>query len=246
MPTLNNKEKNVIAKLYDLGEITVNQLAKETLINRTSIYPILEKLLEKGLVSRIQIEGKTYYKVINREDFIKWIERNKKKAENEADRLTHWIKSHKDDSGGSLVSEVSYFEGYEGVKNLFADTWRNNSEKIIYGFTDYDEALDIFGDFFLKNYIPQRIKHGVKFRGVITPSLKAKKDTKKQKDRAYELKVIKELEKLGIEINIYDSKIALIDYNKKKPSGIIIKNEKIAQALKNIFDYMWKNGKVLK
>jgi len=246
MNTINSREKTVLGKLFELGETTVNQLAKETLINRTSLYPILEKLLEKGLVSKIQMDGRTFFRAISEEDFFRWIENSKKKAEAEASELGHWIKSQKENSDGSLASEVSYFEGEEGVKNIFADTWRNNPEKVIYGFTDYDEALDTFGEFFLKSYIPQRIKHGIKFQGIIPESERAKKEAGKQKQRNNSLRMLKSLQKLGIEINIYDSKITLVDFNKKKPSGIIIKNEKIAKALKKIFDYMWGKGKSLK
>jgi hypothetical protein len=47
-------------------------------------------------------------------------------------------------------------------------------------------------------------------------------------------------ENLGIEINIYDNKLAIAAYNKQKPCGVIIENEKIASAMKNIFEHLWK------
>ena len=57
-----------------------------------------------------------------------------------------------------------------------------------------------------------------------------------------EMKFVKLFENLGIEINIYASKVSIVTFNEKNPSGVLIKNDLIAKAFKNIFEYLWKNN----
>lgn len=246
MAYLKTKQKNILAALYKTGGNTVTQLAKETLINRTTLYPILEKLITKGLVSKTQMEGRTYYKAISPQDFKRWVKRKKQKANNKFSELEDWIQKQEKGSG-SLISEVAYFEGVDGVASFFNDTWRDNPQKIIYGFSDYEKALSSpLTEFFINDYLPARTRKNITFRGVINSSLKAKKDLPIFKTRLQDLKFLEGLENLGVEINIYNNKLGIIDYSNEKPSAVMIKNEKIAKAFKHLFDYVWRKGKKIK
>jgi len=241
----NEKELAVLSVLYRQGETTVSALAKETLINRTTLYPIVEKLVKQGIVSHVKMGGLTYLRAIPREDLSAWIEQQKGESEKKLDQLTAWLKQQTRQTSPSLVSEVTYFEGVEGVKKMFADSWRNNSEKMICGLVDYDKAVTTLGDYFLKEYVPQRKKHGVFFQGIIPSSRLVKKRSIESRE-ARDLRQLESLGSLGIEIDIYDSKMAIFDYDEKKPSGIIIKNDKIALAMKKIFQFLWAKSAPLK
>lgn len=239
---LNSSEKKVLAGLYKLDKATVGNIAKEVLVNRTTLYPILEKLLSKGLVSKVNIEGKIVFQSLTNDELKEWVKRKKEEVVNSADNLLQWIESQ-NKSTGTLLSEMKYYEGYDGVKNLYADTWRDNKEKMIYAITDYKSAYETMGSFFRKDYFPARVRHGVKVKNLIPESSEGRKDLKEAKQMLREMKFIKFFEDLGIEINIYDSKLAIVAFDKNKPSGVIIKNDKIAMAFKNIFNYLWETVK---
>lgn len=240
---LSLKEKSILSALYRLGDASVQDIAKETLINRTTLYPILNKLLQKGLISKISIEGKNLYRVIGADDFKKWLERQKKKTEKKFSQLNHWLALTEKKKKPILLSDFRYFEGKEGVKNLYADTWRNNEGKIIYAITDYHAAYKTMGNFFRQEYFPARINHNVKVKNIIPESYEGRRDLKLAKKLLRQVKFIKLFENLEIELNIYDDKVAIVAFDKKLPSGVLIKNEKIATALKNIFEYIWKFSK---
>ena len=53
------------------------------------------------------------------------------------------------------------------------------------------------------------------------------------------VKFIDIFEDLGIEVNIYDDKVSIVAYDKKLPSGVLIKNAKISEAMRKIFQYLW-------
>lgn len=238
---LSEKEKKVLASLYKLGESSVWEITKDILLNRTTIYPVLEKLIEKGLVSKISDGNKYIFKTITKENLASWIKQRDEKIENENRQILEMTENQS--RKPSLLSEVVYFEGMEGVKNLYADSWRNNKEKIIYAITDYRSAYETMGDFFRDEYFPARVKHRIRIRNIIPESLEGRRDLKEAKNLLREMKFIKLFRDLDIEVNIYDAKTSIVAFDKEKPSGVIIKNEKIAEAMKNIFEYLWKTVK---
>lgn len=243
MNAINQTEKKILASLYKLERGSVVELAKDTLINRTTLYPILEKLIEKGLVSKIKLEGGTRFQPISKEEFRLWSERKEKELKEKNQEVLDWIGSQSKGEKISLISDVRYFEGEEGVKNLYADSWRNNAGKIIYAITDYKNAYRTLGDFFRNEYFPQRIKRGVQVKNLLPKSKEGAKDFKERKKFLRDMKFIELFQDLNIEINIYDSKVSIVAFDEKNPTGVLIKNEKIAEAIKNIFEYLWKSVK---
>ena len=244
LPNLSEKEKRVLTGLYKLDDTTVSKLSKEVLINRTTLYPILERLLEKGLVSKLFIEGTTIYQPISLAEFKEWVKRKEQEAIKGVQDLLAWAESQETAEKNTLLSEIKYFEGFEGVKNLYSDTWRDNKGKTIYAITDYEAAYEVMGDdFFRGNYFKARIRHGVKVKNLLPESGIGKRDLKQTKELLREMKFIKLFKELGIEINIYDDKLSIVAFNKESPSGVLIKNNTIAKAFKNIFEYLWKSAK---
>lgn len=241
--TLSEKEKKILEALYKIKNAPISKIAKETLINRTSLYPILEKLLTKGLISKLKYEGITVFQPIAVEEIKEWVKRKEQEFKKESADLLNWSKQIKDSKSNSLISDIKYFEGFDGVKNLYSDTWRDNEEKMIYAITDYKGAYECMRDFFRQEYFKDRVSRGVKVKNIIQESAEGRNDLKEAKEMLREMKFLKVFQDLNIEINIYSSKLAIVAFDKKNPSGVLIKNEKIANAFKNIFEYLWKNTK---
>jgi sugar-specific transcriptional regulator TrmB len=237
---IKQKEKRVLLGLYKLKSASAQNLAKITLINRTTLYPILEKLITKGLVTKIQTEGKIVFRPITPEEFKTWAVRKEEELKKENNELHGWIVSREKRDDTSLVSDIKFYEGMEGVKNLYHDSWRDNVEKQIYAITDYQAGYDTMGDFFREEYFPQRIRHGVRVKNLLPKSSAGEQDEKEAGKFLREMKFINIFKDLNIEINIYGQKIFFVSFDPKNPTGILIKNQKIASAMKNIFEYLWK------
>jgi len=239
---LTTKEKRVLACLYQTKQCAVSRLAKETVLNRTSVYPILQHLIEKGLVSSAVQNDITIYEPIELGLFKEWLKNKKQEVTDQAEQLEEWVnKAKASKQTPSLVSKIKYFEGFDGVKAMYSDTWRDNKNKIIYAITDVKAAVATMGDFFYKEYMPARMAHGVKVKDIMTQSKEGNQEVRKAKNYMREAKLAKGFfEDLGVEVNIYENKLAITAYDKAKPCGVIIENEKIATAMKNIFEYLWK------
>jgi sugar-specific transcriptional regulator TrmB len=236
---LNDNEKRVLGSLYRMADFSVRNIAKETLINRTTLYPILEKLTEKGLVSKIKLEGKIVFQPISKDEFKLWAERREADMKKGNEDMLAWIGEHEKNQKVTLASDMKYFEGMEGIRTLYADTWRDNPEKMIYCLTDYENGYGKMRDFFEKEYFPERIKRQVRIKNLVPKSAEARKHLKTVKAMLREMKFIKLFKDLDIEINIYNNKVSIVAFDRQNPSGVIIKNQKIAEAMKEIFNYLW-------
>jgi len=243
MELINNKEKRVLGALNRLGNAPISKIAKETLINRSALYHTVEGLLSKGLVTKINKEGVAYFQPLPLSSYEDWSKRQITSVSTQAVELKEWLGSQNRQLP-TLHSDIRYFEGIEGVENLYADSWRDNDEKIIYAITDYDKAYDVLNDFMEKEYFPNRVRHGVQVKSIVPKdALTGKRDITRSKELLRDMRFINIFKNLGIEINIYGSKISIVAFDKIKPSGVIIKNEIIAKAFKSIFEHLWKEAK---
>lgn len=237
---LSAKEKTVLGALFASGDATIAQLSKTTLINRTSLYPIVEKLLQYGVVTSIQSEGKQYIQPIRKAEFKEWIQRKKSSYINATKEIEEWAESHTEST--TLATETKYYQGHDGVKALYHDSWRDNAGKEILALTDYAKAYDTMGEFFDDDYFQMRVKKGIHVKSLLPRSPAGIKDLPKAKALLRDVKFIELFEHLGIELNIYDDKISLVSFDTDMPTGVLIKNKIIADAFKEIFQFLWKHG----
>lgn len=242
MELINEKEKRVLGALSKLGESPISAVARETLFKRTALYHTVDGLVEKGLVTRIVKDKVTFLRGLSVDEFDNWAKRNIASMNSELHTVKSWLESQATEQT-SLYTDVRYFEGTEGIKNLYEDTWRNNTEKVIYAITDYTKAYKSMHQYFTKEYFPDRVSRGVSVKSLLPKSSEGVRDKKSEKDLLREMRFIDLFANLGIELNIYGSKVAVVAFDPKNPTGVVIKNETIALAFQKIFEYLWKSTK---
>lgn len=243
MELITKKEERVLGALYKLGDSPISKIAKETLLNRTALYHTTEELLKKGLVTKITKESGAYFQPISLVDYKIWAKRQIEAISTQTEQLKDWLGTQKKELP-TLHSDIKYFEGVEGVKNLYADSWRDNKNKTIFAITDYDKAYKTLNEYFENEYFPDRVSHGVSVRSLLPKSTSGKKDLSRAKELMRDMRFLNIFKDLGIEINIYGSKVSIVTFDENKPSGVIIKNEIIAKAFKDIFQYLWNTTKI--
>jgi len=241
MEILTENEKQILSALYQHGNLTVSKLSKVTLINRTSLYPMLSKLQEKGLVSTIQTEGTTVLQPIDKGDFTQWVKRQEKNYQAATGELMQWVHDQKD-SNSTLMTSTKFYEGHEAIKSLYADSWRKNPDKEILALTDYEKAYETMGEFFRQEYFEDRVKRGVHVKSLLPPSDSGRHDIDKANDLLRDMRFIDLFKGLGIELNIYGDSVSVVAFDDKKPTGILLKNDIIAKAFKQIFSFLWKQA----
>ena len=78
---LTDKEASVYLSTLELAQASVQDIGKKANVNRTTTYVVLESLIEKGLVSTLDKDKKTYYIAVSPDNLESIFEIQKKEIE---------------------------------------------------------------------------------------------------------------------------------------------------------------------
>ncbi len=140
---------------------------------------------------------------------------------------------------------ATFYEGMEGIIEVYRDTL--TAQTYIQAIIQPSEIHPQLFDWLNKEYVPERVKRNICAYVVLSadnPDQKLQDYVSKSSD---ELRVVHMVETIGqpfeMEINIYDDKVAFIQYNPKYPLGaVLIKYKPIANTMRAMFlHFLWKS-----
>jgi len=227
---LSQNEAKVYLTLISLGNAMAGKISKEAMMDRTSCYDALKKLIKKGLVSYVVEANRKLFKAISPNRLLGIL----KEKQEDIERILPELKEiYRPEKG---KSNVTMFKGYRGIKTVFEDILAEAKGKenlVIDSSGKFKEKMPYYVDHFVrgleKNKI--RIRHIVR-RGIdIHPS-------KTTTIRYFS----KEARETSVSTNIYADKIAIILWT-DIPEAIIIENKTAAESYKDYFEVLWKAAK---
>lgn len=239
---LSKDEIALYSSLLNTGPQSASQLAHSTNIKRTYVYAIAQNLTQKGLISQAKQGNTTVFTCQSPDKLVELAEAQKLAAdqarqsiENVLDTLKHQF---------ALVESkpvVSYFEGIEGVKKVYLDTLKVG-EPILALVEASKVDLRVY-DWLTSHYSKTRVKARIQVRAIVASSQQAETYVGRDQAELRESKLIDSaLFPFEQEINIYGTKVAIINHHKdSKLLGIIIDNPLISQTFRSWFELTWKN-----
>jgi len=233
---LNDKEIKVYLTLLEYGAISVRGLADLSKINRGTVYDVLKKLQDQGLVSFYHEDTKQKFVAEEPAKLLDFL--NQKEIE-----LKHNKASVKElipelnllqDRGDKRPSSKLY-EGYRGLKFILNDVlfaMENEKKKEYYIYSATELSEDIKKSY--PNFTKARIKKGIVVKAI---SLAKGGKTHGLDERRW----LGTHDKSATFIVIYKNKCAYISRDAKNmPIGVIIENQMIHETQKTIFLRLWK------
>ena len=230
--------------LLENGPSIASMLAKRTRIKRVTVYGALEGLMEKGLVETYQRNKVHYFQAVDPEviaekcDQLFQVERSFHKRAQEVVKELKKLQQSCHPHIMDLKGIVQYYEGDEAVKTLIQETLQF-PEKMQYciGLSGY-HVLQMEGDW--KRYIHSRLKTGMKVKSLQLDSEEAREYQSRDKSELRETRLIqhKKFPQEG-ELNIIGDKIILYTSEAGEATGVKIRNKKIANILKQLFEIAW-------
>ena len=235
---LSEKEAEVYVALLQYENASVSELAKQTKVNRTTIYPVLETLAKKGLVSEVQVDKKTNYQAEPPERLETFVERQKIVLDENAKRLNDIIpqlKSIQRESGERPV--VKYFEGREGIISSSEELYSSDEETgIAYLVYPKDLLLGLFKkeetDKYKKVRLGKKVKSKVLYTykdGIIPSSEDG--DRIKIDENKYPIKC---------DISVIGNLVRINTLNEKL-SAIVIRSKDFADTMRSILKLSFDN-----
>lgn len=223
-----------LACLQGKSGVFAHEITKQTRIKRTTVDLILKRLIERGFVTRFK-SGARY--MFLAEEPEKILFRQEQLTENLKGIMPLLARL----SAQGSESEVRFFEGVQGVRDMYDDMF------LTLRMSESKEILDISSGFHLTKIVPdadkfiigRRIKLGLPIR-IIAPETSRKEsgwvdDPRTQ--RAVRYFNAKQFP-FNIAFDIYADKVSM--YSPTPPiTGIILRNAKIAGSLRSIYEMLW-------
>jgi len=226
---LSPKEVDVYLALLSLESATIFEIKNKAKVSRMSIYEILQKLLDKGLISFAISDGKKHYQAANPERLRDLLKEKETTLETLLPELLSKYKESKS------KTNVEVFLGKEGMKTV-----TNNILKVGKPLLAIDYGCRIFE--FLKYYLPQfierRAKAGIAAKVIYCESARSRK----LEFRNSEYRYVPDSYESPMSITIYSDNVNLLIFT-ENPIAIHIQSKEVAKSYMDYFNLMWKIGK---
>ncbi|MCA9352122.1 hypothetical protein KC866_01910 [Patescibacteria group bacterium] len=229
---LTKQQVKLYISLLEIGESTVQDLAIKSGIKRTSIYNHLPTLKDNGVISEIYKDKRRTLRAVHPKYLEQIAKANMIQLEMEMPELL--AINNVDEN----KPQVSFYTGIEGVKEVYADLLK--TKDTVLSFEDLDYLKSGLPEKY-HNWLPsKRAEKQIPLHAISKKSKHASKFTANDKELLRKTKFI-ETEDFKTEINIYDNKVALFNFNSSsEPHVVLIEDKNITDTLRIIWNKLWE------
>lgn len=236
---LTQKEIKFFISSFKLGPTSINDVARDAHLERSTAYLIAQDLLQKGLIEE---DYKQYGKKIFAAEPNKLLriiaskQRSLRRQELELEESLPELQSIYQAS--EIRPKVRVFQGNSGLLSVWEDILNSKSEILLW--TNQETETLFFNEDQHQKFIRARVSKGIPIRVLAVNNERGEKLLLKDEKDLRQTKILPKNIEFSAETYIYDNKIAILDY-KKDIIGIILESEPIAAAQKAIFEMNWSN-----
>ncbi|MAG02151.1 hypothetical protein CMI42_02340 [Candidatus Pacearchaeota archaeon] len=243
---LTKGEINVYSAVLELGVSSLNSIHEKTAIERRNIYDILNKLIEKGLISYTIEKGKKTFQITNPNKILSYLDDQKQ----DIDNAKNEIKSHIPElmnlfnqSKTDIRAEV--FRGDASIKALLIEILDHKESRWMGGnsFEGYNAVsnnLMIWFSHWMKKRIKKKhVMHDLVSHGTWLEGLEPNKKELHKKSYYKYCQLPKELY-VPMVVIIFGNKVAQVLWS-KQPFAFVLESDKIQESFMKYFNHFWKS-----
>lgn len=240
---LNKSEAKVYLALLDLDSSTTGPLMSKAKVSASKIYGILERLIEKGLVSFV-IQAKTrYYQASPPEallDYLKERENAIHEQEKRVETLVQQLKIRQQEQ--TEKQEARIFLGWKGVQNAYntiLDILPAGSDLI--GFvqpTKEEERKEV--KLFYTQYHRKRVAK--RYTTKLIASQHSRQVFEREPYTSFRRYEVRYVDNCPSGLVIFGDCILMIAFE-EKPVAVMVRSRQIAASYRKLFYAMWKEAR---
>lgn len=239
---LTEGESKVYLALLELGSSTVGPIVKKAGVAYSNIYDILNRLIEKGVVSYI-IRNKTkYFQAAGPSNLYDYLERKELELKHQKEMLTTLLPSLKKLQHMLPQPEAEIFIGKKGLKAAYEKLFEALNKKDIFCF--FYIHREVYGeeaDRFYWSAFGSFVKHNsVRTLGIANEEYRKSWFVKNMKRFNMTMRYVPY--PTAGNIDIYQDKILLVSWL-PEPIGFLIKSKSITDDFRTYFFEVWKTAK---
>lgn len=229
---LAGNEAKVYLALLKLGSASVTEISQKSKVERTLVYGVLKKLINKGLVGSVIKTNKKYFEPANPQKILDLIKEKEKIIEQALPELKEIYKSVEE------KQEVHHFKGKQGAKTILEELLKAGKEWFIFGTTIKPSKML---SFYMPQFHRKRMERKILFKAIYSEDSKERaKEIKKMKYT--QVKILPKEYMTPTHISIVGNKLGIILWS-EEPIGILIENKEIADSFRNYFKLLWSIAK---
>lgn len=245
---LSEKEAKVYLAALELGEDTVQNIARKAKINRATTYVILEKLMKLGLMSTHQDGKRTVFVAEDPHELVniideekRTLEQRQRELETSMDQLLAIYNARKD------KPSVRYFEGADGLEAL--DRYGHDQ------FKKKSQMVGLIPIGIIENQFPkrratalsERVKLGINSKMLYTRPKGDIPDAINKRELRQAIRLPEKDFPIDVTIQIYSGwGVKFFNFKDDDYFGVLIKDANIARNMQYLFDLAWKGAHVKK
>ena len=234
---LTNAEINVYLALLELGSSTTGPIVEKSKASSSKIYEILEKLLQKGLVSFVIKNGMKHFEASDPQrllDYLKEKETALKTQEQGLQQMLPELELKRTLS--KYKSDATIYKGMKGLETAFQDIVKicqKGDTNYVFVVGYLDQRLN---EFFKRQY-SLRAQAGIKTKTIFSESGRAFYESRKNIP-LFEGKVVGTTTSPAT-VNIYGTKVNLRMGDSKDVICVVIDNKNLADSFLEQFNLLW-------
>lgn len=226
-------QTKVYLAALELGEATMQALARKSGVNRSTIYTFIEELKTRGYILEARRAKRRVYSATNPERIL---ELEKGRVEKLEQILPELLAI---DNRSAKKPRVTFHEGHQGIDDVYADMLRDKQEIVAY--EDLDNLKAGLPERIFASFPKERAKRDILIRSISRDTSFARDFSKRNTGLLRETRFIKTKE-FKTDINIYGEKVALMDLRGNKPFAVLIENKNLAETMRIVWKELWERS----
>lgn len=216
------------------GEIKAGEIIRETGLQRSVVYTVIEKLSERGLVGKTMKSGVAVYTTADPEALVYEAEQRKLLAQMVANDLK--------EKRGATAREVLVYEGDDIIKRISDKNLEANATSTVYFLGPSKFGIQSNLDRYWNRYHAERVRKGIKCKILYDHDTDPQILEERNKLPLCEAKYLPFESRVPMWFNICNDTVGMVIHAENPPLAFLVKSQKTADALRTYFDYFWQQA----
>lgn len=233
---LGPKEIRFYETSFKMGPSTINEVAKESRLQRSTAYLIAQELIKKGFIQEDLKQYKSKIFALEPAKLLRMLaskQRVLRRQELELEEALPTLQAQYQAS--EIKPKVRVFEGKMGLLQVWKDILSTKNEILCW---TNQETENLGLGLANENFIKERIKKGIKIKVLTIDNLRGNELKAKDELSLRQTKILPKNTLFTPETYIYDNKVAILDYT-KDVIATVVESLPIVSSQKAVFELVW-------
>lgn len=237
---LTKGEIKVYLALLKLGETTTGQIIEKAQVSGGKVYVILDKLIQKGLVSYIIKEKTKHFSAASPNKILSYVDEKQESLESKRNKLEEQMPSLFSVADASRKKyDSQLYLGYEGIRTVIFEVMDQLSPKDDMLIMGINLSRDNKFNIMWKHWHAERIRKGINCK-MLFSTKKSEYFKVFSNMKRTQIKILEGITPASV--GIVGDNILLTTYG-EEPSCLLIKHPEIVMSFKTFFNTLWEIAK---